>query len=210
MLLECGRATERGVSWFLGQHGAIDIGAQIDAYGPGLRGLHDSLDDLLADTDLKLRAERAAGLSDSGVPAEMAVRVASLPWLAPLCDIMRIARATKVQAEQVARTYFKIGARFGFDWLRVAAGRISTDKSWDKLAVSAIIDDLFGQQAELTSRVLSAAEKGAAERALDAWIDARRPQVARAEQLLDELKAASETGLAMLAVANRSLKSIGV
>jgi glutamate dehydrogenase len=209
MLLECGRATERGVSWFLGQHGAIDITAQIDAYGPGLRGLHDSLDDLLADTDLKLRSERAAGLSDAGVPADMAVRVASLPWLAPLCDIMRIARATGVSAAQVGRVYFVIGARFGFDWLRMAAGRISTDKSWNKLAVSAIVDDLFGQQAELTSRVLSAAEKGAAESSLDAWIDARRPLVARAEQLLAELRTVGEPDLAMLAVANRALKSIG-
>jgi len=209
MLLECGRATERGVSWFLGQHGAIDITAQIDAYGPGLRGLHDSLDDLLADTDLKQRSERAAGLSDAGVPADMAVRVASLPWLAPLCDIMRIARATGVSAAQVGRIYFVIGARFGFDWLRQAAGRISTDKSWNKLAVSAIVDDLFGQQAELTSRVLSAAEKGAAESSLDAWIDARRPLVARAEQLLAELRTVGEPDLAMLAVANRALKSIG-
>jgi len=209
MLLECGRATERGVSWFLGQHGAIDIAAQIDAYGPGIRGLHDALDDLLAETDLKQRSERAAGLSDSGVPADMAVRVASLPWLAPLCDIMRIARATSVPAAQVGRVYFVIGARFGFDWLRLAAGRISTDKSWNKLAVSAIVDDLFGQQAELTSRVLSAAEKGAAESSLDAWIDARRPLVARAEQLLAELRTVGEPDLAMLAVANRALKSIG-
>jgi glutamate dehydrogenase len=210
MLLECGRATERGTSWFLDQGpGAIHIGAQIKAYGPGIRGLHDSLDDLLADTDLKLRAERAAGLSQSGVPADMAVRVASLPWLAPLCDIMHIARVTGVPEAQVGRVYFRIGARFGFDWLRMAAGRISTDKTWNKLAVSAIVDDLFSQQAELTLRVITAAEKDAAESALDAWIDARRPLVARAEQLLAELRTVEEPDLAMLAVANRALKSIG-
>jgi glutamate dehydrogenase len=210
MLLECGRATERGTAWFLDQgHGAIDIGAQIRAFGPGIRELHDALDDLLADTDLKLRAERAADLGTAGVPTEMAVRVASLPWLAPLCDILRIARATGVPAAQVGRIYFVIGARFGFDWLRMAAGRISTDKTWNKLAVSAIVDDLFAQQAELTSRVLTAAEKGAAESSLDAWINARRPLVARAEQLLAELRTVEEPDLAMLAVANRSLKSIG-
>jgi len=57
--------------------------------------------------------------------------------------------------------------------------------------------------------VLSAAEKGAAESSLDAWIDARRPLVARAEQLLAELRTVGEPYRAMLAVANRALKSIG-
>jgi glutamate dehydrogenase len=211
MLLECGRATERGTSWFLGQgHGAIDVGALIKAYGAGVRKLHDELDGLLAETDLKIRSAAAQKLSDAGVPPDMAVRVASLPWLAPpLCDIVRISHATEVPPEQVGRIYFKIGARFGFDWLRWAAGRISTDKTWNKLAVSAIVDDLFGQQAELTSRVLAAAKAGAAETALDAWIEARRLQVARAEQLLGELRTVVEPDLAMLAVANRALKSIG-
>jgi glutamate dehydrogenase len=212
MLLECGRAMERGTSWFLGQgHGAIDIGALIKAYSVDVRKLHDSLDDLLAETDLGIRANNARKLADAGVPEEMALRVASLPWLAPpLCDVVRIAHATEVPPEQVGRTYFRIGARFGFDWLRWAAGRISTDKTWNKLAVSAVVDDLFSQQAELTSRVLTASEtEAAAEAALDAWIEARRPQVARVEQLLTELKAGNEPDLAMLAVANRALKSIG-
>jgi len=212
MLLECGRAMERGTSWFLGQgHGAIDIGALIKLYGPAVRKLHDELDGLLADTDLKIRAGSAHRLSEAGVPPEMALRVASLPWLAPpLCDVVRIAQGTGVAPEQVGRVYFLIGAKFGFDWLRWAAGQISTDKTWNKLAVSAVVDDLFGQQAELTTRVLSATDKGAApEDSLNRWIEARGPQVARAELLLNELRAGSETDLAMLAVANRALKSIG-
>jgi len=213
MLLECGRATERGTAWFLGAGSYIlDVGGLITQYGPGVRQLHDGLDELLAETDLGLRAERASGLTTAGVPTDMAVRVASLPWLPPLCDIVRIAHGSGIEPAEVGRVYFRIGARFGFDWLRLAAGRISTDKTWTKLAVSAIVDDLFAQQAELTSRVLNVAgvqKGGGAEAALAAWIDARRPLVARAEQLLTELRTVGEPDLAMLAVANRALKSIG-
>jgi glutamate dehydrogenase len=43
---------------------------------------------------------------------------------------------------------------------------------------------------------------------IDAWADARRPQVARTEQLLSELKASGAPDLAMLAVTNRQLKSM--
>ena len=210
MLLECGRVLERGTAWFLAQrHGGIDVRALIDAFSPGIGELAKTLDGLLAATDLKLRATNIAELVHAGVPAELAERVASLPWLPALCDIVSIAHAVAVPAAQVGHIYFRIGARFGFDWLRWAAGRISTDKTWNKLAVSAIVDDLYGQQAELTSRVLQA-PGGAADSSLDAWVEARRPVVARAEQLLAELRATPEPDLAMLTVASRALKAVGV
>ena len=125
---------------------------------------------------------------------------------------MSIARAVAAPAARVGDIYFRIGARFGFDLLRRAAGKISTDKTWNKLAVSAIIDDLYGQQAELASRVLQAAEAahGAVESLLDAWIEARRPVVARAEQLIAELRVIAAPDLAMLTVASRALKTVGV
>ncbi len=164
MLLECGRALERGTAWFLGQrHAGIDVRALIAAFGPGIGELAGKLDGLLGATDLQLRGGQIADLVRLGAPAALAERIACLPWFPPLCDIVSIAHAVAAPAAQVGQTYFRIGARFGFDQLRWAAGRISTDKTWNKLAVSAIIDDLYGQQAELTSRVLQAAQaaKGA-------------------------------------------------
>ena len=213
MLLECGRALERGTAWFLGQrHAGIDVRALIAAFGPGIGELAGKLDGLLGATDLQLRGGQVADLVRAGAPPALAERVASLPWLPALCDIVAIAHAVATPAAQVGQTYFRIGARFGFDQLRWAAGRISTDKTWNKLAVSAIIDDLYGQQAELTSRVLQAAQaaKGGAESSLEAWVEARRPVVARAEQLLAELRATPEPDLAMLTVASRALKAVGV
>ena len=44
---------------------------------------------------------------------------------------------------------------------------------------------------------------------LEAWSEARRPQVARTEQLLAELQSVAAPDLAMLAVANQQLKSLG-
>ncbi len=210
MLLECGRALERGTAWFLSQrHGGIDVRALMAAFGPGVGELAAGLDGLLGATDLQVRNANIAELVRLGAPAALAERIACLPWFPPLCDIVSIAHAVAAPAAQVGHTYFRIGSRFGFDWLRWAAGRISTDKTWNKLAVSAIVDDLYGQQAELTSRVLQA-PGGAADSSLDAWVEARRPVVARAEQLLAELRATPEPDLAMLTVASRALKAVGV
>jgi glutamate dehydrogenase len=214
MLIECGRLIERATVWFLREAGhPLDIVGLIDEYGEGVGYLMANLRDLLPDGDVTYLSERSAALIEQGVPVALADRVANLALLSPACDIVRIARSARLPVPQVGQAYFAIGARFGFDWLRRAAGLLPADTAWDKLAVTAIIDDLFGHQSELTSRVLTVAGNGAADGALpaeviDSWADSRRHMVNRTEQLLAELKSTGTPDFAMLAVANRQLKSM--
>jgi glutamate dehydrogenase len=214
MLLDCGRLIERGTVWFLTEHRQpLDIGAQIQTYGAGIQELGGKLEEMIAPADRRLLADQAAALVQQGVPRDLAQRLACLGWMGQLLDVVRISRGSSVPAVQVGTTYFTIGSRFGFDWLRRASGSLSTDKVWDKLAVTAIVDDLYSQQGELTARVVSSVRKGGgagdAERAIDDWVQERRPLVTRTEQLLAELRAVGTPDLAMLAVANRQLKSMG-
>jgi glutamate dehydrogenase len=215
MLTECGRLIERGATWFLRHAGGQGLGIrqQVESYGKDVSVLAENLDALLSGADRKLLAERAAGYAEQGVPEALAQRVASLALLAPSLDIARIAQAAGLPVQEVSRAYFSIGARFGFDWLRRAAGHLPSDSAWDKLAVTAIVDDLYGHQGDLTTLVLNGAKEGAqggngAEGLIDHWTAARRPQVTRTEQLLAELQSVGSPDLAMLAVANRQLRSM--
>ncbi|HVG06805.1 MAG TPA: NAD-glutamate dehydrogenase [Thermoanaerobaculia bacterium] len=211
MLLECGRLIQRATVWFLTEcRQPLDIGGQIKAYGARVRELTSQLGELIPDAERVHLLHQASALAAKGVPEELAQRISSLSWMLPLLDIVRISRVTSVPLPQVGKTYFAIGARFGFDWLRRAAAGLPTDKVWDKLAVTAIMDDLFSQQGELTARVLAGVRKGGdANQVVDAWVEERRPLVTRTEQLLAELKSVGTPDLAMLAVANRQLKSMG-
>ena len=210
MLIECGRILERETVWLLREEARpLDIGGIFKRYGEGVAYIMDNLDSLLTDSDLAVLKGRAARFAGQGVPQDLARRVASLSLLAPATDIVRIAGGAKLTVEQAGRAYFRIGACFGFDWLRRAAGTLPTDTAWDKLAVTAIIDDLFGHQSELTSRALKAAPNGQdTQRVIDGWAESRRPQVARTNQLITELKTIGTPDFAMLAVANRQLKSM--
>lgn len=210
MLTECGRLIERGTVWFLREAAhPIDIQGEVDTYRAPVAELAENLPDLLCEADRTLVRERAGRYIEDGVPEPIATRVAMLPLLAPACDIVCIAQQTKMAVLDVGRAYFVIGARLGFDWLRRAAGKLPSDNAWDKLAVTAIIDDLYSHQSELTSRVVDGAAKASdPDQALEAWAQARRPLVARTEQLLTELQATGNTDLAMLAVANRQLRSM--
>ncbi|HIC80016.1 MAG TPA: NAD-glutamate dehydrogenase, partial [Kiloniellaceae bacterium] len=215
MLVECGRLIEREAVWFLREVGpGLDIATEIENYGAGVGALIGRIESLLSVTDRSYLVERSRQLVEQGAPKTLAQRIASLQFLAPVCDIVRIAAALKLPVEKVAEAYFTIGERFGFDWLRRSAGSLPTDTAWDKLAVTAIIDDFYGHQSELTSRVLNGNSAGkratamATDKVIDKWSARRAPLVSRTDQLLEELKSSGAPDFAMLAVANRQLKSM--
>ena len=210
LLADCGRLVERGTVWFLREaRYPLDIAGQIKTFGTGVKAIWQKLDELISDADRRIIDKRTAGYVEQGVPEDLARKIAGLALMSPACDIVRIADHSGIAVETVGQIYFTIGARFGFDWLRRAAGQLPTDSAWDKLAVTAIIDDFYGHQGELTSRMLETAKNGAdTDGIIDSWAEPRRPRVARTEQLLGELGAAGVPDLAMLAVANRQLKSM--
>jgi len=209
MLVECGRLLERETVWVMRELGIpLAIEKTIGGYQTGVAAITADLEQLLSEADLSYFRQKMQDYKDLGVPAELARRVAGLRALAPALDIVRTANETKRPVIQVARTYFSIGQRFGFDWLRSAAGHLATDTAWDKLAVTAIVDDLYGHQSELTLRLVKSADGKGPETVIDDWAEVRRPMVSRTEQLISELKTAGSPDFAMLAVANRQLKSM--
>jgi glutamate dehydrogenase len=210
MLVECGRLIERATVWLLRHiEPPLDISDAVDRYREGARALRVDPGKLLPPSDLKALNDATERLTKEGVPKELAQQIAAFPWLIPAGDIVEAAIVSKLAVEDVAKTYFTVGQRFGIDWLRRSAGRLPSDNAWDKLAVTAIVDDLYEHQSELTNRVL--AESNGKTRALEIvehWTGQRQTLVARAEQMITELRAAGQPDLAMLAVANRRLKSL--
>jgi glutamate dehydrogenase len=210
MLTEAGRLIERAASWFLRTcDQPLDISTITHAYTDGVAQVVAELDQLLSKADLAERDRRAHAYQQQGADEQLALRVASLRLLPPALDVCRIARNLDIDVGEAARTFFAVGQRFGFDWLRSAANQLPTDDAWDKLAVGAIIDDFYGHQSDLTTRVLqTATDTKNGTDAVEHWAQSRQALVNRTEQLVQELRSAGTPDLAMLAVANRQLKSM--
>ena len=175
-----------------------------------LRTLRTELDTVLAEDDRAEIRRRISELAAEAVPEALAHEIAALDFLAPGLDIVRIATQSGLPAERVARIYFALGNRFAFDWLRETAERLDPDSHWDKLAVASIVDDLQSQQCELAARVLKEANgaDGEPDALIADWISSRTAPVERADTLLSELKQSGAPDLAMLAVANRQLRTL--
>jgi glutamate dehydrogenase len=210
MLAECGRLLERAAVWFLREEPQpLDIGKTVAAYRPGVEELTRLLRDVVGGQARRMLESSAAELAGRGVPADVAWSAASLGVMGSALDLVRISRQTNLTVAQVARTFFAVGERFGFDWLRKSAAALPAESAWDKLAVTAVVDDLYAHQSGLTKSVLQASPASApVTGALEAWVERRRSPVSRAEQLITELQSGAVPNLSMLAVANRALKSL--
>ncbi|HEX7329666.1 MAG TPA: NAD-glutamate dehydrogenase [Casimicrobiaceae bacterium] len=210
MLIETSRLLERGTTWFLrSRRLSEDMGAtiarvapRVDALAGRLATLSDAADRTRIDTMVQSYVAR-------GVPEALATRVVTLNSLYATLDIVEVADATGRPVELVAEIYFTVSARLGVPWLRAKIAALPADQHWRMLARGAMEDDLSGLQRTITGEVLTGAA-GLTEAAalIDAWSERNRRAIARAEQLLAELRAAPETDTSMLAVALRELRSL--
>ncbi|MCA0201057.1 MAG: NAD-glutamate dehydrogenase [Proteobacteria bacterium] len=211
MLWEVERMVVRSVLWML-RHCPIpmDMAATIKSLKPAVDTLRKSLKDLWSEEVARYVQRQANAYTAKGVPAELAHSVASLYRLAAANDVNAVTNATKQPLAAVAKMYFLVGQRFGLGGLRERTETFGTQSHWDRLAVSAAIEELFAHQTTITTRVLASAKGGkvTGAKALDAWVDANKTRVDRFDQVLAEIKAADNISLSMLTVANRQLSAM--
>jgi glutamate dehydrogenase len=210
MIQETQRLLDRAVAWFLG-HGRqpLDIAGEINTHRPAIEALGPGLEDLLGSGERVVLSERIAALGERGVPAELARRVGLLPVLAPVMDVVRIAGARGAEVAAVAAIYYQLGERFGLNWLRRRARKIPAGDHWQFQAVNAMVDDLYGQQTDLTWRVLEGRlPDGGAAGIVDDWCRGRQAAVDRVALLLAELRSVPDLDLARLAVASRQIRAL--
>ena len=207
MLRQTVRTLWRITPWFLSNCAhPLDITALIGEFHEGVQRISASLDDILAPSQRRDTTERAKRFAQPGVPAELAARIGRLKALSSAPDIVRIAGAASQKVEDAGAAYFMIGDRFKLDWLRRAAGAMPANTHWQRLALGAIIDDMWGHQYDLTAAALTNGKTGV--EAVKSWVGGRSDAVHRVEQLLAEIIAAPTPDLAMLAVANRELRTL--
>ncbi|PCJ58928.1 MAG: NAD-glutamate dehydrogenase [Rhodospirillaceae bacterium] len=213
MFGDIGRLVEQATFWFL-RNGdrSLAIAAHLKKFSAGVSEFTTSLGKILPEAQRNEVKKREARYVSAGVPRKLAAAVASMDYLAPAFDVVVEAQSSSHSVEEIGTLYFKVGVVFGLDWLRVEGRQILPESHWQKTAIEAILDDLSGQQAALTCRIVRAA-KGAArlDGILDSWILANKIAVERTRQMLNEIHSASALhsfDLAMLTVANRQMRSL--
>jgi glutamate dehydrogenase len=207
MLIEVNRLLERGMAWVLAHvKDRTDIGGLLTGLAPRIDVLRAAMGRFLPPGTESAIAARADDYRAQGVPDDLSCIVSEMILLAAAPDIALIASKAGRTEEDVAAHYFLVNARFGLGFLRAAAERLPRGSHWQKRAIEAVIDDLYGHQAALTHRVV---ETGLPpDQALEIWSASRRTEVERAEQLLGELRTTGTPDLATLVVASYQIRKL--
>jgi glutamate dehydrogenase len=204
MMIAVARLLERAILWLLhSDYDKLDIAAYVSEFRPRIEAMQKDLAQILPASLLSRVSVRETELTEDGIPVSLARRVASLDVMASAMDIIRISKGAGV--ENVARVYFGLGERFSLDRLRTAAAGVPAETPWQKTALQTLVDDLFGFQSVLASRVLSEAN---GTDAVESWLQKRARVVERVDQTLHDFRAAASVDLAMLTVTSRQLRAL--
>jgi glutamate dehydrogenase len=205
MLIDIGIVIEHAAGWLL-RANRLDIGGEIGRGAPAVRYLAASVAELLPSGERALLEERAARFVAAGVPFALARRVGAMIFLTTSLEIGELAARSAQPIARAAETFYRVGARFGFDELRDMARRLPAETAWQKAAVATLIEDFYALQADLGERVLRGAD--AVGDPLAVWIEAHAAELAPADALAADLRAAGTRELAMLVVAVRQLRQV--
>ena len=187
MLLDIADIVEHAATWLL-RAGRVGF-AEIARFAPSVEHLTAAIGDLLPADERALLDRRIAALTDAGVPQPVAERVGGVIFLTTAFEIGDLAERSAQPIDRAAGVFYGVGARFALDGLRDAARRLPAETQWQKAAVDTLIDDFHALQADLAERVLERSRFGAAD-PIAAWVAIRSAQLAPAEAIAAELRAA--------------------
>ncbi len=183
------------VSWLInGDRDELDVEQVLATYGPALRELRKSLDELLPAAEKRRLRAAAKALGRSGFDEDLAFEIAGLQYVPSASGIIDVARANGADLLDTARLYFDLGDRLSLGWLRDSLMQLPASGQWDTFAIFGLVVDLRETQARLTSGYLKA--RGAAGGlSLDAYVTS----LAGASRYLEALRDAKLPGALNLA-----------
>ncbi|MCY7372500.1 MAG: NAD-glutamate dehydrogenase [Spirochaetaceae bacterium] len=210
LYLEGRRLLDRCTRWLVqARRASIDVASEVEHFGADVERLVPQIPDLLVGAEherLRSRAEEFIGL---GVPEDLAARSAGLLDTFSLLDVVEIANAEKLPAEEVASVYFAMSERIEVDRMLTRITMLPRDDRWSALARSALRYDLYAAQAGLTANVLtSTSSTDSPTRRIEAWEAANQEGVARTRSTLEEIAASDTFDLATLSVALRTIRTL--
>lgn len=207
---EVQRLIERATLWFLRNGGnPIAVTDAVERFSQPIAALSGQIESMLPPSQCELLEARASDWRAQGVPEDLARHLARLTVLPAACDIVRAGEVCGVDGSVAGALYFRIGEELGFGWLRQRAEALNTTGYWQRLAVSAVIEELSANQRQVTQHALGTPGSAAApDQAIADWSNARQSAVDRTRALVAELQAATEVDLPMLAVASRQLRAL--
>ncbi|QNJ94770.1 NAD-glutamate dehydrogenase [Mycolicibacterium fluoranthenivorans] len=150
------RLLDRGARWFLDRYPSGFATTEIvDALAQRINSLSADEPERLWGKEKQLFETKVSSLVARGATTELALLGASYLDSYVLLDIIEIADDLELRAEDVADLYHYVSAQFGVDYLLTRVSLLSRRTYWDRLARTALREELYAVLSKLTRAVAS-------------------------------------------------------
>ena len=181
----------------------LAIEPMIERLGPGLETVQKGL---WANLDEQER-ERVHGVetrfAEGGFPKRFARRIALLPLVFPMLDVVETAAAGDLDVLQVAAVYQGLGHSLGLKWLRAEVERLKVQGQWHAQARGNLRDELYAHHRALVDAAIRSC--GIEGDPVACWIGKHHEDVRRVMDMMEDMRNMDRVDYAMASVAVRSL-----
>ena len=174
--------------WLLNRPGGtLDIAANVERYQAAVAELSDTLPDTLTPAgkaDFATSQEKWEGL---GLPNDLALRLAKLPELRAMLDMVEVAQQTGQPIAKVANVFFELGQALDLEWLRGQIEALPVDGHWHAQARGSLLDELNHQHRALATQVLAFKSGNGSASPVQAWLERDDPALKHTRSMLAEI-----------------------
>ncbi|MBA2728507.1 MAG: NAD-glutamate dehydrogenase [Parachlamydiaceae bacterium] len=196
--------------WFLhSRHLRKDLGKLIDQFSVRLEDLKDIIPVLMdGQAKLYLSTINESFLS-KGLPAELALTIASYRSIHTSLNIIEIATQHKYELNLTAKVYFLIGEKINLLWMRDKIGTDLRQGYWDELARLTLRDELDSAHRALTISTLKQRNKMTDPlEIVNNWLSKNQLSLERWQSLMTKLQNNPNIDYVMFFIAIRELVNV--
>ncbi|TVV70295.1 NAD-glutamate dehydrogenase [Sphingomonas solaris] len=163
--------------------------------GDGVRRLDAAAEGLLRQEAAAHAEALRTRLADTGADSALVDRIVRLDELDGAVGTAALARRLGVDEITATHAYVRLGEALGLDWAKVAAVRFDSADPWERLLTAGLARDFEQLRLDFVGQAGGKDPLGAVE----AWLTAHAPGVARFRALVDRARVAPATTAPMLA-----------
>jgi glutamate dehydrogenase len=157
MRIELRTLVERLTRWLVA-HRIDDAEAAVARYREPFQAIVAQLPGLLVGTSQEAFLAQRDRLVESGVPLELAARIAAVEPASMMLGVAEVALQAGRNPAEVARVHVELGERLGLPLLLARIVALPRDDRWASMARASLREDLHAVHAGLTAHVLEGAE----------------------------------------------------
>lgn len=197
---------ERAVHWFLSANDQLCGEQDVALYLHDINQLRELLPEVISGESNRRIDETVEGLIQQGIPAALALNIATMDMLYLCLDVIWLDKNTGSSLRQCAQVFFRLIESLELLWLREQINQLPESDMWQSLARRTCRQELDAVSCNLSLSALRQ-EDGISER-VDDWFKEQRVMLERYRQLLKLIKTGPGIELEMITVLLKELQNI--